>query len=859
MFECAFGFRDHRGRCGVSKYLHVGQRLLAIFVFGMVVIGLSPGANAQTTWNGGTGDWFAVGNWSSGVPDASAPLATIDNGAVNILAGSALAGTATSGDGPDNISLKIGGGASASALLLSGGASLDFHRMEIATNGTFEAANDNWGHACTPQPCLLLSGGTLLASAAGGNVYWNGLTLAENTTSLVKAVTSLALSPTANGGNLAGYPYEFRDGAVLQFDGLVTYSGGAQVAAGADTGLVILNGATLQSTAVQLGSGGGIGQLTGAVTTTTVEAGGTLDFNGISGTINSLHGDGTVETGAAVITILSGEFGGAISGPGSLVFSDGVTTLSGVSTYSGPTTVDAGGTLLVNGSIVSSVDVVDGTLGGIGTVGDIAVGAPGIVSPGAAPGAIGELKTGSANFGSAGAKYIADVNVATGQNDLISVTGTATFANGTILEANVIDPLGPSNDVVLLHATGGLTDNGVVLSGVSNTLVVSYSLSSTAQDLILGVDVDFSPSGVDLNSNQTAIGENLNSAVAAGSGGLTPVLTGLIGLLDAGEYRSALDQLSPEIYSYAKIETLFAAEQFSEDLMSCRVADGNGASFIREGQCVWVRGRGRQLDLDATRNNIGLDATIGSFSGGLQVALADDWKLGFAAGYDNVSLDTGTGASADGDRANLGAVIKYNPGSLLVAAAVSGGWSSFDTLRPMAFGGFAGTADGSSDVDYVSGRLHAAYLLAQNGGWYLKPQIDGVVTYLDADGLTETGGGGAALAIIGSSDTIFAVSPSLEIGSELRFTDISVLRPFLRAGVTWRDSDSLDLDSSFAAAPAGTNPFTIRTALDDVLADVSAGFDLINTRGAVLRLQYDGRFGEETAQNSASVKGSVPF
>jgi outer membrane autotransporter protein len=180
-------------------------------------------------------------------------------------------------------------------------------------------------------------------------------------------------------------------------------------------------------------------------------------------------------------------------------------------------------------------------------------------------------------------------------------------------------------------------------------------------------------------------------------------------------------------------------------------------------------------------------------------------------------------------------------------------------VRPMAFGGFAGVAEGENDVDYASGRLHAAYLLAQGGGWYLKPQVDGVVTYVDSHGLTETGGGGAALAVGGSSETVFAVSPALEIGSELRFSEISVLRPFLRAGVTWRDGDSFSLDAGFADGPAGTNPFTITTALDDVLADVSAGFDLINSQGAALRLQYDGRFGEETAQNSASIKGSVPF
>jgi outer membrane autotransporter protein len=240
------------------------------------------------------------------------------------------------------------------------------------------------------------------------------------------------------------------------------------------------------------------------------------------------------------------------------------------------------------------------------------------------------------------------------------------------------------------------------------------------------------------------------------------------------------------------------------------------------------------------------------------VALAEDVRLGFAAGYDIISLGTGTGASAEGERTNLGAVAKYNPGPWLFSAAVAGGWGDYDTTRNMAFGGFAGQATGDSDVDYLQGRLHAAYLI-QQAAWYAKPLIDATLTELDFDGGTETGGGGAALIVASDSDTYWAISPALEVGSEYRLSALSVLRPFLRGGVTWRDGDNVDLRAGFAAAPAGIGAFTINTAVDDVLADVAAGIDVINAKGAVLRLQYDGRFGEETQQNSASIKGSVPF
>jgi hypothetical protein len=47
--------------------------------------------------------------------------------------------------------------------------------------------------------------------------------------------------------------------------------------------------------------------------------------------------------------------------------------------------------------------------------------------------------------------------------------------------------------------------------------------------------------------------------------------------------------------------------------------------------------------------------------------------------------------------------------------------------------------------------------------------------------------------------------------------------------------------------------------VNDVIADVSTGVDVIQASGVVMRLQYDGRFAQDLQQNSVSVKGSMPF
>ncbi|WP_371199599.1 autotransporter domain-containing protein [Hyphomicrobium sp. MC1] len=357
-----------------------------------------------------------------------------------------------------------------------------------------------------------------------------------------------------------------------------------------------------------------------------------------------------------------------------------------------------------------------------------------------------------------------------------------------------------------------------------------------------------------LNRNQTAIGTAVNGALAAGV--LTPVTDVLSSAADQTEFATALDYLSPEVYNYGLVETLYGSQQFANDLMSCKVAGQDGTSIIREGQCVWVRARARFSDFDHTDANIGARATTGSFSAGAQVAIAPDWHLGFAAGYDSISLSSGS-ASSEGDRANVGGVIKYNPGPLLLAAGVTGGWGSYDTDRSIVFGDFNETAHGTNDIDYVAGQFHAAYLL-QRDAFYLKPLVDVAITNISLDGMTESGGGGAALTVAGTSDTVVSVSPGVEFGTQHISSVIGTIRPFVRAGLTWQDTDRFLLNAGFADAP-DVSPFTVSTKIDTVLADVSAGVDIINAQGAALRLQYDGHYAEDTEISSISVKGSAKF
>ena len=198
----------------------------------------------------------------------------------------------------------------------------------------------------------------------------------------------------------------------------------------------------------------------------------------------------------------------------------------------------------------------------------------------------------------------------------------------------------------------------------------------------------------------------------------------------------------------------------------------------------------------------GFNETNFQVTGGGQVALGGAWRLGGALGYEHSELETSTNAQSDGDRFNGGGVLTYNPGALLLSAAVSGGTGSYDIDRPISFTGFSALAKGDTDIDNVSGRLRAAYLF-DLGGWYLKPLVDLDATGLDLDGTKERGADGTSLVVKGNDQTYLSASPALEIGTQFAMASGTLIRPYVRGGVTVFDETEFTLKASFAGTPKG--------------------------------------------------------
>ena len=523
------------------------------------------------------------------------------------------------------------------------------------------------------------------------------------------------------------------------------------------------------------------------------------------------------------------------------------------------------------GTIIGDVDLCSGLCIGINSLNNMAGGtfnAGPTVSLGAgagntltnsgnfSPGGVGTIQTTAltGNLVQTGSGEFA-VDLVGSNADRVDVSGS-TELNGLVKPLFTLSGLGSFTQWTILTAGVPIVDNGI---GVDAPPAVNFDLvfPTPGEMWLVLTGVNFVLEG--LNRNETAIAENLNQVFETRNfPKLAPLIDALGALPSVGAIANALDQLSPEIYLDTEIATLFSGLAFTNSLMTCPVRDG-AAAFIKEGQCVWARLSGRQFDQDQTFQTLGFDERSFEVAGGLQGALGEVWRIGFAGAYERSFLDTDeTFATSDADRLNAGAVLKYNPGPLLLAAAVSGGWGWYDTERQINFPGFMALAQSDQDIGYVNGRFRAAYLFS-NGGWYLKPLVDFDATHISLDGVKESGAGGVGLNVRGNDETVFSASPALELGAQFGGPSGTLVRPYIRGGATFFDDPDFVLLASFEGSPSGVGPFRIAANTDELVADLSAGVDVIGSEGASFRLYYDGRFGDTVEEHAGGIKATLPF
>jgi outer membrane autotransporter protein len=387
-----------------------------------------------------------------------------------------------------------------------------------------------------------VAGGTLRAGAAGSFSAASAFTVASGAT-LDLAGFSQSVGSLAGAGAVAlgaGTLTAGGSNASTTFSGAISGTGGLTKAG---AGTFTLSGAnsytgttTVAAGTLQAGAAGAFAPSSAF----TVASGAVLDLAGLSQSIGSLAGAGTVALGAGTLTTgadgSATAFSGAMTGTGGLTKTGaGTFTLSGANSYTGATTV-AGGTLRAGATgsfapssafTVASGAALDlagfsqsiGSLAGAGTValgaGTLSTGSDNTSTTfsGAITGTGDLIKTGAGTFTLTGtSSHSGATTVQAGRLVVNGVTGSAVTVNG----GAIFGGSGTVGGIVV--ASGGTVAPGNSIGTLSVTGNVAFAAGSTYQ----------------VEINAAGQGDRINATgFATLSGGTVQVLA------EAGNYAAA--------------------------------------------------------------------------------------------------------------------------------------------------------------------------------------------------------------------------------------------------------------------------------------------------------------------------------
>jgi subtilase-type serine protease len=728
--------------------------------------------------------------------------------------------------------------------------------------------------------------GTATIRMDGGLLIFFNASSADNSTISINPLASVIFSDSSSAGN-------------ANISGSVGFSGFSTAASATITGGVISFGdnstagnATLITGAVRffdLASGGTARFIT--------SAGGTVDFSGLTSsgtTAGSFEGAGNYFLGSKQLTVggnnLSTEVSGVISdgggsgGTGGALVKAGTgsLTLSGTSTYTGATTVNAGA-LLVNGSIAasSSFTVNAGALvGGFGILPSTTIN--GTLSPGNSIGTItvnGNLVLG------AGAIYRVEVSPTAA--DRTNVTGTASL-NGTV---NAV--FGPgvytSRSYTILSAAGGRTGMFSALTTENLSAVLTASLSYTATDALL-VTLSSSISSVPgLTGNQRAVAAAQDTAFNTG---LTAI-PALFGLTSA-QLPAGLDALSGEVHastagvlvdesrhirqavlgrlqqaSYGGQMGAIAALSLGGPLAA--FADGeNAASAFAYAKSpitkappmmgsrdtvFWAQGFGAWGRFDTDGNAATVRRDLAGFISGVDTRVANDGRLGLAAGYTGSRNALDGRGSSNVETGHVAAYGGWRFGSINLRGGAAYAVHTIDTDRTVAFPGFfdRATAHYDGNTGQVFGELGYGVTL---GHIAVEPFAGAAWVRVRTDAAAERGGL-AALNVAGTTFETGYATLGTRAASMMPIGPDMILIP--RASLAWQHAFDVTPSAvlAFQTAPV---PFVISgvpIARDALLAE--AGLDLAIGRHATLGVSYVGQIANTVQDHGAKGKFTWKF
>ncbi len=727
--------------------------------------------------------------------------------------------------------MQLGNGGTSGSIVgdITNNAALAFDRSDLASVGGVIS-----GTGTVSQ----IGAGTTILTA--DNTYTGGTTISAGTLQL------------GNGGTSGNIVSDITNNAALAFDRSDIASVGGVISG---TGTVSQIGAgTTILTGVNTYSGG------------TIIASGTLAGSATS------FGTGAITDNAALVIDqpANATFANAINGTGSLTKQGvGALNYTGTGNLSGTTTV-AAGLLSVNGSLANSAVTAQsgGALGGNGTVGATTIQSGGTIAPG---NSIGTLHVNGTYAQASGATYQVEVDPASTASDLIAVTGTATLADGALINVTKTTnaPYVSGTKYTVLTSTSGLTGT-FDLTGDTAILTPFLAFADVydANNAYLQVVQTRTFTSVGQTPNQIATGGGLDGLPPAGA-----LATALLNLPSEGAAREAFDQLSGEIHASAKT-ALIEGNRFARDAATDRVREAfcaagamtsqKRAASVGGGQdarkpsstdcadspdrfTTWGQAFGSWGHRDGDSNAAGLSRSTGGFFIGADAPTFETWRVGVLGGYSRSTFDVkGRNSSGYNDGYHVGLYGGTQMGALGFRTGATYTWHDMNTSRSVT--GDQLTGDYNAGTTQIFGDL--GYRI-NVGTVAFEPFANLAYVNLHTGSFTEQGGPAALTDHGGDTNTAFTT-----LGSRASTAFVlGNIETTAHGSLGWRHAFG-DVTPVSTLSFAGGSAFDIQgVSLAEDAAVVDVGLDLNVTSNVVGGISYGGQFANGVIDQS--VRGTL--
>lgn len=403
-----------------------------------------------------------------------------------------------------------------------------------------------------------------------------------------------------------------------------------------------------------------------------------------------------------------------------------------------------------------------------------------------------------------------------------------------------------------------------------NSYMYGFELVADTNNVDVTVTEENSINNTAVNSANANVGNALMTTLAGSTNTqINQIQSNVAAASSAGAVNEVLEASHATVDGGHVVAGLTVASQ-SLGLASTRLASlrdggetGMAAGSNGQGLKAWGQVFGQTSTQDQRDGIDGYDADTYGFAVGMDSAnIVDGGVVGLAFSYGDTSVDSENANTTDTE-VDTYQVTLYGDYDLDEQTYINGmigyAWGEADTTRHNV-GGVSGlTANGNFDSNQFIAQAELGRDYNYGDNMTLTPNVLAHYSYYNADDYTETGAGGANLAVDNKDLNVFELGLGVDASWLFENADGSLVEPEVRVGVRYDlIGDEVETTSAFTGAP--TVSFNTQ-GFDPAQTtfNIGAGVKYYSTDNWDLTANYDFEVKEDYDSHAAFLRAAYKF